>query len=563
MAGFRDILAPYGLRIRIISLMTLLTVLLVFLIGMVVLKIAERNFLHQKFVSGDLALMSLQSSLDTFWQGRTKLVDQPDDFAKLQKLVVQTSRNLGLLDMSILDRNMRVIVASKRTGVLEEESNRAISDAFKLGTIQRKIYGDPGAFGIGIYERMEFSGPLVIDREIVAVARFSLSLRDVGQSLQGTLRVLYLYTFLNVLLVLFIGGYALLIFIVRPLEELREATERIGMGELSTPIPTFQENEIGRLGRALETLRATLEAKDGVAKREMEAAETLNRQLKQIRDQLIHTDRLAYLGRVTAGVAHEIGNPLGAIFNYLEILRNSLDDKVMSTEIVERIESEIERIDSIMKEMLSFSRSTPEGKMPLDMRETVEECVRNLKTQRVLDDVVVTIAGDPKTPKVVAEPGQIKQVFINLIVNACDAMEGKGELEVTLSHGRFDTSFATVPLLGAEPGLDTGELPFTDYARRGIVFSSRIPYTEGDRIVMVHVRDVGAGIDPKKLDSVFEPFFTTKEKGKGTGLGLAICQRIVEGIGGILRLQSRPGVGTVASCFFMAESENTVGETEN
>jgi signal transduction histidine kinase len=115
---------------------------------------------------------------------------------------------------------------------------------------------------------------------------------------------------------------------------------------------------------------------------------------------------------------------------------------------------------------------------------------------------------------------------------------------------------ALAPLLGPEPELETGERAYTDLEKRGIVFSSRIPYTEGERIVMVSVRDTGPGIEAKNLSSIFEPFFTTKEKSKGTGLGLSICQRIVEGIGGLLRVQGSPGKGTVVTCFFLPERED-------
>lgn len=553
MDGVRKLLGHYGLRIRIIALISALTMTLVFLIGIVVLKIAEHNLIKQKIESGKIVITGIQTGLDTFWFGRNTLIYDSDDVETLNRLIRKTGDNLQLLRFRLIDRNMRVIAAPNPSMMGVYTEDRVIREAFFTGKTEWKFIGEHGAFGFGLFDEVTFTGPLRLDGKIVAVARFAMPLGDVSMSLSGTLNILYLYTLLDVLLVLTLGGFLMMVFIVRPLNELRRSTERIIHGDLDHPIVAKSQNEIGLLARDLETLRQTLEGKESTVQDQMRSLESLNKQLKRIRDQLIHTDRLAYIGRVAAGVAHEIGNPLGSIYGYLEILKTSKDDPGVFSDVIERIEGEIGRIDRIVRELLDFSRPQKESSGPVDLFALVSECVEILKSQRVLDKVKVEIPFNPSNLTIYAEAGQIKQVFLNLMINAVDAMGGEGNVDVGIMHGTYDKQSALMPLLGFEPELDTGETAYTDIEKRGIVFSSRIPYTEGEKIVMVSIRDNGPGIDRKNLENIFESFFTTKEKSKGTGLGLSICQRIVESFGGVLRVQSRRNEGTVVTCFFMPE----------
>lgn len=551
----RRILARYGLRIRIVALITALSVVLVFLIGVVVLKVAEHNFIKQKIMTGDMAVSGLQSALDTFWRERDSLIQSNEDIENLNNLVVNTIRNVRLIGLVLVDKDKRVFAASKVPILGTVRDDEMIRKSFATGRMQRNIIGTKGAFGFGLYNEMEFAGPLYHGDDVVAVARFSMPMGDIRRSLEGTLDMLYLYIFLDLLLIVITGSYLLMYFVVRPIDELLRSTERIRSGDLDNPISLTSDDEIGRLAMALEALRATLVQKDRTVKKQMNSLETLNSRLTKIRDQLIHTDRLAYVGRVTAGVAHEIGNPLGAIYGYLDILKTAGDDPALLNDLVNRISSEIGRIDSIMKELLNFSRPHQDPVVSVMLPETVKSCLEVLKAQRVLDKVSVHLTFDPKTPPILAAEGQMKQVFLNLMVNAVDAMGQEGKIQAEISHSGFDNLLPYLPALGPEESLFTGEDAFMDLEKRGIVFSSRIPYTEGEHIVMVTVRDFGSGIEHKNLVNVFEPFFTTKEKSKGTGLGLAICQRIVEGVGGLLRVQSIPGKGTAVTCYFLPQLE--------
>jgi len=554
-----DIGNRFGLRVRLIAIISALTVILVFLIGLVVLKIAEHNFLRQKIEVGDIAISGIQSALDTYWPSNQSFETGSEDKKTLQRLTTFSARNLGLMDLWIVDLQSRVI-ASVDSRLLDTKiADNEIRKAFTLGRTQRKYVGEKAFLGFGPNDYVAFTGPLYLGNKLVGAVRFSLPLDDISKHLAGTLNVVYLYTFLDVLVIVVFGGFLLVFYVVRPLTELRRATERIIAGDFDHPIAPKYEDEIGFLAKALDNLRKTLQEKEKTVRKQMDSLEMLNQRLTSIRDQLIHTDRLAYLGRVTAGVAHEIGNPLGSIYGYLEVLKGSAEDPETWKDVIGRLESEAGRIDSIMKELLNFSRPQPEASQSVKLSTLVAECIENLESQRVFDQVEVTFEKGSDTPSVFAQPSQLKQVFLNLMINAVDAAGGEGNLEIQVTHGKFDMLTALMPMLGPEPGLESGKVAYTDQEKRGIVFSSRIPYTEGEPIVMVSVRDFGPGIEAKILKRIFEPFFTTKDKSKGTGLGLSICQRIVESTGGVLKVQSKSGIGTVFTCFFLPEKSGDTG----
>lgn len=556
MSYFARFFERYGLRVRIIGMFSVLTVFLVFLIGIVVLKIAEHNLMKQKIKAGQTALASIQTAIETIWDEEEFVREYPEDSDRLNLLVELTAKNLKLSRLVLVGEDFRVIGAVHPNDLGVEIKDDAMAKVFKTSKPVQTFTGGKMTLGIGLYDDMIFTGPLILDDQIIAAARFVMPLDDVSSSLAGTVNVLYLYAFFDLLLVLMIAGFFLLYFIVRPLNALYTSTERIYAGDLDFPIAIHSNDEIGMLAKALEKLRNSLAEKERTVQKQMKSLELLNRSLTDIRDQLIHTDRLAYVGRVSAGVAHEIGNALGSIYGYLDIIKTSVDDPELHQDVSQRLESEVTRIDAIMKELLTFSRPQKESREPVALDGIIEECIQILKAQRMLDKIQVGIESGVGFPKIIAEPGQLKQVFINLIVNAADAIGQEGKISVILCHGAYQDLLAFAPLLDEEPGLDSGETAFTDLEKRGIVFSSRMPYTEGDQVVMASIRDFGPGIDQKHLGSIFEPFFTTKEKGSGTGLGLSICQRIVEGIGGVLRVQSKPGRGTVVTCFFLPEKKS-------
>jgi signal transduction histidine kinase len=234
----------------------------------------------------------------------------------------------------------------------------------------------------------------------------------------------------------------------------------------------------------------------------------MNAELQQTQRELIASEKLASLGRLSAGVAHEIGNPLSAISGYVEVLKRTLStDSGINAGYLEDIEREIERVDNIIKTLLEYSRLIQYEPSVLDANSVIKESIDIVTRQGILKNTALKedLYGDPLL--IEADPHQLSQVIINLILNAKDAADDRGEISIASGMGSENTVFITLS-------------------------------------------DNGAGISSEILDHIFDPFFTTKEPCKGTGLGLPVSLRIVEAFGGKMTVKSQEGRGTLFTLTF-------------
>ena len=220
--------------------------------------------------------------------------------------------------------------------------------------------------------------------------------------------------------------------------------------------------------------------------------------LEQAQAQLIRTEKLASLGQLAAGVAHEINNPLGTITIYAHVLLKSLDSDDPRREDMELIIKEAARTKEIVQGLLSFARETKLSPGPMNMNELLEDVLGLVANQSLFHNIRIKKVFAPGLPTITADWAQLKQVFLNIFLNAAEAMEGKGTI--------------TIMTVG------------------------------GARKVKVKIQDTGPGISPEIMDKLFSPFFTTKEK--GTGLGLAISYGIIEHHSGKIEVETKLGKGS-------------------
>ncbi|HEX4959691.1 MAG TPA: ATP-binding protein [Thermoanaerobaculia bacterium] len=222
-------------------------------------------------------------------------------------------------------------------------------------------------------------------------------------------------------------------------------------------------------------------------------------------DRLYRAERLAAVGQLAAGVAHEIRNPLTAIRSTMQYLLGSLEPSEPKHQLVADLLSEVDRINSTVGGLLSLSRSGELRRTEIDLQEPLRRALQLVKARAAeLRVEIASDSGDPGALRVLGDAGQLQQVFLNLLLNAVQSMPGGGRISVAVT-----------------------------------------PLTAGARWAEVRIADTGPGIPADQLRRVFDPFFTTKRD--GTGLGLAICHGIVEQHEGEIQLASQPGTGTTAA----------------
>ncbi|MCB9477305.1 MAG: HAMP domain-containing protein [Deltaproteobacteria bacterium] len=535
-----------GLRTQLIAFMIALTIVFILALGTVWLKLSERNFIQMKFIMGQHMLSNLQSMLTLQWGPQRTLIMGDSDQAQLVNMLQVFANNHQLPNVFIVNGNGEVLAHLRYDMIGQTMSDPDLSLVFDQGEIVRRYVPAMGASGLDERDEVIVMGPLFLGDKIVAAVQFSLAMDDVIMAQQGAKRLLTLYALLTALVTVLVGSIVLVRLVIEPLENLTRATDRIREGDLNYRIRAKGGNEMAKLAAALHRLQEHLAKSNLTVTQQRLSLRKTSEQLELAERQVVQQDRLAYVGRVAASVAHEVGNPLGAIYNYLNVLESSIKDDPEAAEILELIQSEIARIDRIMKELLVYSRPEPPLAQPVDIARFLRRCVDVMRHQRQLDGVQVNVETIGDLPTLMLDEAQFKQVLLNIIVNAVHAMGGGGRIDISARVESFDEmKMLEYVLVDLDHGTDTAA--FTDLARRGIALSSKAEFQAGEPVLVVHVRDHGPGLSKDAVQKVFELFFTTKAPGKGTGLGLAICQKIVEGFGGILRFESFKGSSAAAS----------------
>ncbi|MET0413918.1 MAG: HAMP domain-containing sensor histidine kinase [Polyangiaceae bacterium] len=303
-----------------------------------------------------------------------------------------------------------------------------------------------------------------------------------------------------------VSGVVVLVFGVwlvgRPLRLLANKAFRVGQGDLTGPLELSQRDEIGALAREVNAMCDRL-----VLANEKTQAETLARiaALEQLR----HADRLITVGRLAAGVAHELGTPLNVIAGRVKMLRKRDADPTVSEDYLAIIAEQAERIASIIRQLLDFARRRGPKVVAADLLTISRTIARLVSPIAARKNVQVRVVAD-KPVIALGDVVQLEQVVSNLVVNAIHACSEGGHVE-----------------------LDCGLREAPDEPTRAFV----------------RVSDDGHGMDDATMERIFEPFFTTKEVGQGTGLGLSVAHGIVEEHGGLVRVESQPGQGSTFSVF--------------
>lgn len=326
---------------------------------------------------------------------------------------------------------------------------------------------------------------------VIGVLSVHYSLEDTTRTMiQGT--ELFIYSMVLIIAFLSIAiAVVMLKFVRQPLKLLAGSMAKVAEGDLSVRIEAEGKDEIGSLIRSFDVMVDRLDQ----AKKELEQLHF---------EQLERADRLASMGEMAAGIAHEIKNPLTGIAAAITIIRDDLDPADPRNEILGEVLEQVKRLDKTVNDLLFFGKPTPPEFCHADINEIIRKTVSFAMKHRASgrESIAKELILGSDLPPVYVDPKQIQQVFLNLVLNAFQAMPEGGTLRIrTECH-----------------------------------------QTDGKTMVVISVADTGPGIPPQIMERIFTPFFTTKAQ--GTGLGLPICHKLITQHGGTIRVVSENGKGT-------------------
>ncbi len=359
-----------------------------------------------------------------------------------------------------------------------------------------------------VYEQVLVKGLPWIDRAFVVnnwyIAAYE-PIRDINDKIIGILYVGILeekFTDMRnkttaIFLCIAFGGmiFALIVSsflakgILQPIRQLIFASHQWAGGNLDYRVDATQKDEIAELAETFNLMASSLKERD----------ERLKEYTAQ---QIMKSERLATLGQLAAGVAHEINNPLGAILMYSHLALEETEVEDPQRKNLEKVAAEATRCKNIVRGLLDFARQSEPNVDEVDVNEILKRTLSVLQNQAQFQNIMITTSPCSSLPKAMMDSGQIQQVFTNIILNAAEAIKGQGEV--------------TIATRMAESG----------------------------QLIEIEFTDTGCGISRENLEKIFDPFFTTKEVGHGTGLGLAVSYGIIARHKGSIEVNSSPGKGT-------------------
>lgn len=483
MARFRP-----SLTVSILAFLGSLLLLTWLLFSLLAFKTAANDLYAQKGEHARTLLKAfvslLPDSIPTYPEGFLPPGSQASQY--IQKL----SEESAFSRLTLLDKNGKVIFSAGREG----------SDLYApfqgLSSTAEGSYLPPG--GSGVVHLITVTR----DGEAAGKAGLLLSLAPEKARLNRSRQMLMAYFMLDFILLLGLGSFVLSRIVVSPINRLLTATEKITGGQYGQRLNISGSAELARLAAAFNEMASTLSSKDHQVTEQMAALEKVNSELRQAREESIRTEKMASIGLLAAGMAHEIGTPLASIMGYAELAAGEQPDNPAVLDYARRISDDCSRIDRIVRGLLDFSRPRTPGGESADVRDVVLTTVELLTQQGVFKQLNLSMEIDEGVLPARCDKHQLQQVVINLLLNCRDATPAGGT--ITVRGGR-----------------------------------------EGKH-VRLDVIDNGTGISAESMKHIFDPFFTTKPPGKGTGLGLAISSRIVEGFGGRITAANNVGEG---SCF--------------
>ncbi|MDF1591106.1 MAG: ATP-binding protein [Desulfobacterales bacterium] len=505
-----------GLKTNIIVIIAALLMLAMLLTDLVVTMRAQQDLVQSEGEKGYLLLSNLnniiRASDDTAETDLSKL--KRENFLKLPNQEGFSCALILSVDGNTLLNTLEACGHTREIDVLVRQS---------MGSGRRQI--KPVGETWGVFWKQPhtilIATPLLKKNRVIAGAGLALPLEGVYQSLRQSQQILFLYMVLNLVILTGIGLFRLSKVYLQPIRRLVNRAEEYREDDDEILFSVRKgDSELNILSKSLNRMLKRISADKEKLRATVQSLEKANLDLNQAQSEIIRAEKLAAVGRLSSGIAHEIGNPIGIVMGYLELLKQQNISELEKKDYLVRTENEIQRINTIIRQLLDLSRPVPKVSKTVSVHGLIEEMAHVLRVQPLMSKVHLQLQLSAVKDVIMADAEKLRQVFLNLAINAADAIaagENIGDGQLTIQTEVLSPS-------------DGGVL-------------------KQQETLKIMFEDNGPGISPEHLENIFDPFFTTKDPGKGTGLGLSVSFMIIDGMGGVIKAASRPGCGTTLSVY--------------
>lgn len=354
------------------------------------------------------------------------------------------------------------------------------------------------------------------NQSVLGVLDIVYSLDDIDRTMKTSAVTMAAYSLGFILIASLLVGLFVHRLVYVPLIDLETGAKRLSSGDLEQMIPVRSEDEFGRLASSFNAMTEALRNSQ-VELREWghtleQKVEERTRELRIAEAESTRSEKLASVGLLAAGIAHELNNPLTGVLTFTTLLRKKMPDGSMDAEDLDLVIRETKRCAAIIRRLLDFAREKTPEKSFTNLNQVIEDTARIIERPASFRDIEIDLDLDPNLPPVWVDDDLIKQVVMNILVNAQHAIEHEGSIKVR--------SRLAPEAKSPEPGM--------------------APVAMAE----ISIIDTGCGIPEKNLKRIFDPFFTSKEVGKGTGLGLSVSHGIIRAHGGLIEVESTVGKGS-------------------
>ncbi len=334
------------------------------------------------------------------------------------------------------------------------------------------------------------------EKRFLLIQSVDAAFQPIMQPIEKTMVFATVFAFL---IAIFISSY-ISYEVLTPVKKLVQATNAIMQGDYKHKIEARSKDEIGHLARKFDEMRRTLKQKMQELQEQNVQLQTALKKLEVTQEELVRTEKLAATGKITAQLSHELNNPIHNIQSCLETAQKRLNQNNAAREFIDLAHQEVLRIGKLVREMLNFYQPKITKKQPVQIQQILEEIIKTVQHLIMERNIQFSTKFEPDLPIIYASRDQLKQVFLNLIFNAMEAMPEGGRLSISAFQ---DTQY-----------------------------------------LCVSIKDTGCGIPPENLNKIFDAFFTTKAQTSGVGLGLSVSYGIVKSHGGNIEVESQPNQGS-------------------